>query len=154
MSDLCNHSSVGIVVERDGKFLLFQRQKYPIAMAPAAGHVDEYPGVPNGSASEKPVFLDAAVRELWEETGLVVRPGQMKLVLETTTPNECRRQTVDGGDPWHLWRVYSVRVDGSQQPRGNKDESANLRWYTPDEIRKLPDLELVWGDMLRQIKVI
>lgn len=152
--DLCNHTSVGILVERDDKFLLFKRQQDPIAMAPPAGHVDEYPGVPIGSDSEEPPFLDAAVRELREETALRVRPGQMKLVLNTTMPNQCRRSPVDGNRHWHRWRVYWVRVDDSQTPRGNGHESADLRWLTPAEIRDLTDLEDVWRAMLTQMKVI
>lgn len=154
MSDLCNHSSVGIIVERDGRFLLFQRQKFPIAKAPAAGHVDEYDGIPIGSASEERTFRDAGVRELEEETGLRVRPGLMKLVLTMTMSNVCRRKTIDGTRHWHLWRVYWVRVDSGQEPRGNADESADLAWYTASEIDALPDLEQVWRTMLKQIGVI
>jgi hypothetical protein len=48
VTDACNHTSVGVVAMRDGKILLFQRQKFPIAKAPCAGHVDELDGVPTG----------------------------------------------------------------------------------------------------------
>lgn len=154
MADLCNHSSVGIIAERDGRYLLFQRKKFPIAKAPAAGHVDEYDGIPTGAAKEEHIFRDAGVRELKEETGLRVRAGQMKLVLTVRTRNECRRETIDGARHWHLWRVYRVRVDGQQQPRGNADESDDLAWYTPTEIAALPDLEPVWRDMLKHIGII
>jgi len=152
--DLCNHSSVGVIVERDGKFLLFQRQKLPIAKAPAAGHVDEFDGIPTGDVTEERTFRDAAVRELEEETGLRVRPGQMKLVLTTTRANQCRRKTIDGAKHWHLWRVYQVHVDHQQEPRGNDSESADLAWYTASEIAALPDLESVWREMFQQIGVI
>ncbi|MCW2901731.1 MAG: hypothetical protein JWO67_3996 [Streptosporangiaceae bacterium] len=157
MSDLCNHSSVGVVAERDGKFLLFDRQKFPKCKAPCAGHVDledGLNGVPTGADSEEPAFRAAGVRELEEETGLRVHARDMKHALKYVAKTKCRRQSIDGDEGWHLWRVYRVQIDGWQQERGKADESANLAWFTPDEIRKLTNLEPVWGDMLRRMKVI
>jgi 8-oxo-dGTP pyrophosphatase MutT (NUDIX family) len=109
---------------------------------------------PPGARGEEPIFRDAGVRELHEETGLTVRPRNLQLALTKTTPNQCRRQPVDGDRHWHLWRVYIVQITGRQQARGNADESADLRWYTPAEVRALPDLEPVWRDMLTTMRVI
>lgn len=155
MTDPCNHSVVGVLAERDGRFLLFDRQQDPKCKAPCAGHVDELgDNVPTGAASEERFYRAAGVRELEEETGLRVRPDEMVHVLRRKAYTKCRRDSIDGDVSWHLWHVYRVQIDGWQQPRGKADESANLAWFTPDEIRKLPDLEPVWRDMLKQMKVI
>lgn len=155
--DTCNHSSVGVLVVQDGRYLLFQREKFPIKKAPCAGHVDEadgLSGVPVGAPSEEPAFRAAAVRELKEETGLEVRPRNLKLALTKASGNECRRPPVDGSEPWHLWRVYYTTAPAGQTPRGNAAESSGLCWYTPAEIAALPDLEPVWREMLEEIHII
>lgn len=155
MTDLCNHTSVGVVARRGGRILLFQRQKFPLKKAPCAGHVDSWAGIPTGTgAAEAEYYLAEAVKELSEETGLIVRHRDLNLVHTAHYDNACRRETVDGGPPWHLWRVYTVEIGAGQTPRGNGSESKDLAWYTPAELVALPDLEPVWRDMLRQIGMI
>lgn len=154
-TDLCNHTSASVLVQRDGKYALADRVKFPFFKAPSAGHVDEYPGIPKGfGAQEERIYREAAARELGEEFGLRVRPADLRLALQVRMDNACRRQTVDGGPPWHLWRVYTVTVDSGQQTRTAADEAADLGWYAPAEISALNDLEPVWRDMLKQIGTI
>jgi 8-oxo-dGTP pyrophosphatase MutT (NUDIX family) len=154
MSGLCNHTSVGVLARREDRYALFQRAKYPIAKAPCAGHVDELDGVPTGARSEEPAYRAAGVRELEEETGLTVRGRDLQLVLTAMYRNACRRRPVDGGSPWHLWLVYSVTIGPGQRAKANGHENTDLRWYTPQEIAALGDLEPVWRTMLTQIRII
>ncbi|REF00333.1 NUDIX hydrolase [Thermomonospora umbrina] len=155
MPDTCNHTSVGVIAERSGRYLLFQRKKFPIAKAPSAGHVDELDGIPTGKGRrEESVYLDAAVRELEEETGLRVPARTLRLALTTTAKNRCRRSPVDGGDHWHLWRVYHALIPAGAETRAAPAESADLAWYTPAEISALTDLEPVWRDFLTALRII
>lgn len=155
MSDLCNHTSVGVLAVRDGKILAFQRQTWPLNLAPCAGHVDEHPGVPRGTGQlEEAIYASAAVRELEEETGLTVRGQDLRPVFCGRMDNACRRKTIDGDEHWHYWRVYVARIDGRQEPRGNARESADLAWYTRNELLARRDLEPVWRDMINNIKEI
>lgn len=155
MPDLCNHTSASVLVARDGRYALADRVKFPLFKAPSAGHVDECPGIPTGVGTHEPrIYREAAVRELEEEFGLRVRPADLRLALQVRMDNACRRQTVDGGPHWHLWRVYTVTIDSRQQTRTAADEAANLAWYTPAQIGALPDLEPVWRDMLKRMGTI
>lgn len=148
----CNHTSVGVLAVRDGKILAFQRQTWPLKLAPPAGHVDEHPGVPRGTGQlEEAVFATAAVRELEEEVGLTVRVADLRLVFSGRMDNACRRKTVDGDKHWHYWRVYAARIDDRQQPQGNARESKDLAWYTRNELLARGDLEPVWRDILGKI---
>ena len=153
----CNHTSVGIIVERYGSLLLIERQKFPIGMAVPAGHVDE------GETYEQ-----AAYRELFEETGLEAHG--LILVIEGRRYQSCRRP----GGSFHDWKVYRAHVTHSQELRENTDECKRIDWYTPEYVAHLakrtelyvaqqlspaqwqasPGLEVVWYQFLRNLKLI
>jgi len=155
MTDTCNHTSVGVIAEMGSRYLLFQRLKFPIAKAAPAGHVDELDGIPTGRGSrEERIYLEAAIRELEEETGLKVRPGNLRLVLTKTTRNACRRTPVDGGEHWHLWRIYHVHIPAGSRTRPAPAESTDPAWYTPAEIAALEDLEPVWREFFETLRII
>lgn len=138
---------------RDGKVLLGQRRKYPVAKAPCAGHVEEWPGIPTGAAAEENVFRQAGVRELEEEFSLKVRPRDLRLAFPPVVMhNRCRRDTVDGGGPWHMWWVFTVDIPAHASPRGNRTEMTDLAWYSIPDALRLPDLEDVWRVFLNQIQ--
>jgi ADP-ribose pyrophosphatase YjhB (NUDIX family) len=152
VADLCNHTSVGVVPVRDGRILLGQRQKFPRKKAPCAGHVEELDGIPTGASGEEPIFRAAGVRELDEEFHLHVNARDLDPVISMSTQNRCRRDTVDGGPPWHHWWVYAVTIGPGQEPRGNGSEMTGLGWYTPAEALALPDLEDVWRTFLQKAR--
>jgi 8-oxo-dGTP pyrophosphatase MutT (NUDIX family) len=127
----CNNTSVGMIVERDGQYLLFRRVKKPWGYAPSAGHVDEVPSL--GHPGEAAIYEQAARRELLEEVGLIAE--RLDLVWEGITRFPCRRS---GGD-WHKWRVYRASVGPDAQPIGRADESHDLAWYWPEELAQLAD---------------
>lgn len=118
MAKICDHTSVGMLVWKEGKLLLIERKKYPFGFAIPAGHVDEDKS-----------FDDAAKRELKEEVGLDT--AELKLVAEGREENPCRRE--DGS--WHLWKIYEIMATGELE--GNIEETKRIDWYSQEEIKKL-----------------
>ncbi len=116
---VCNHTSVGLIVERGGKMLLIERKIFPLTYAFPAGHVDE------GEA-----YDHAAARELQEEVGLKAK--KIELIAEGRVENPCSR----GGGTWHYWRVYRIEAQGDM--KRSEEETKQAGWYTKEEINNLP----------------
>lgn len=155
MSKICDHTSVGMIVEKDGKTLLIERAKFPKGFACPAGHVDEDDSYEN-----------SAKRELKEEVGLDAT--KITLITEKRKENPCRRE--DGS--WHYWKIYKVEVEG--ELNRSLDETKKAGWYTKDEIKKLgerteeylngkisedewnenPGLEPVWFEWFKELEII
>lgn len=147
----CNHTSVGVLVARDGRLLLINRASPPYGWAPPAGHVE--PGETYGAA---------AARELAEETGL--HAADLRHLISKRYPNRCRRP---GGDH-HDWAVYEADVVGhpvlSPEIRGwrwaSAVELADLVTLTrahlasdatPEQWKEHPGLEPVWVELLGKL---
>lgn len=155
MSRMCNHAVAAVLVEYNGRFLLLQRLTFPIFKAGPAGHVDELTHIPDGRASEEYVFRAAAARELEEECGVTVPAGALKLVVKGLRSDAvCARPPVDGGAHWASWYAYRVRLAREPKLTPEPGKTADLRWYTPSEIRALPDLEPVWLEIFKQAGII
>ncbi len=155
MPDICDHTSVGMLVWRSGKLLMIERRKFPFGVAPPAGHVDTH-----GS------FERAASEELTEEVGLT--STQLTQVLAGARSNPCRRQ----GGSWHYWRIYEAKAIGTLKP--SRSETKSARWYSLNEIAQLlertqsfqngqisksewedrPGIEPVWADIFRELGLI
>ncbi len=119
MSDKeCDHTSVGMLVEKDEGILLIERVKKPFGFALPAGHVDE-----------DKEYDKAAARELKEEVGLDAK--HLELIAEGRKENPCRRE----GGSWHYWKIYRVLTQGELLP--NTDEAKEARWYPRNAIKKL-----------------
>lgn len=124
-SDLCDHTSVGVIVtDEHGRYLLIERAEYPHAWALPAGHVDDH-GNPGKTAREK----------VSEETGLTV--GQLEHVTGGWRPNQCCRLIRQGRTPGHHWTVYRVTVTG--EPAPSADKTRATRWVTGAELQALAD---------------
>ena len=150
----CDHTSVGILVWKNGKLLLIERKNFPFGFAPPAGHLD-------GDSYE-----EAAKRELKEEVGLDVK--KLKLVFEEKANNACKR--IDGD--WHYWKIYGVEVVGNITR--SLEETKKVGWYDKREIVDLinrtndysygkmtekewqenPGIETVWVDWFKKLKII
>ena len=155
MSKECDHKSVGILVWQNDKILLIKRKKPPFGFAPPAGHVDDDIS-----------FENAAKRELQEEVGLTTK--SIELLIEGRKDNPCRR---NGGN-WHYWKIYKAVTSGEikrseeetkQAKFVNKDLLLKLVEKTERYIRKeisngewerMPGLELVWHNWLKELKII
>lgn len=124
MPKRCDFTSSAVIV-RDvrGRFALLQRARFPIAIAPASGHIDQH-----GSPEQ------AAVAELAEELGLTVpidalRPTSVQAQL---VYNPCRR--VDGDHHyWWVFEVTGVEADLNPSPQ----ETRGAGWYSQDEVERL-----------------
>ena len=110
MKEPCNHTSVGMIVERDGKLLLIERKIFPIKYAPPAGHVDEGED-----------YAHASARELKEEVGLDAT--SLELIAEGRKENKCSRP----GGSWHYWKIYKIEAAGDVHRSEGETKSAG--WY-------------------------
>ncbi len=126
MTKTCDNTSVGVIIKNiDGKFALLERAKFPIGIAPVAGHIDDH-----GSAEQ------AAIDEAEEELGLTIEPADLLATKITNrrVNNQCRRP---GGD-YHVWTVYEAEQflgDLSPDPEATKGAA----WYTAAQLQKLAD---------------
>ena len=120
MTKVCDNRSVGVLIQRGGMWLVFERATPPAGVAPVAGHVDDH-GSPEA----------AAVAEVSEEVGLTV--VGLELLLNVTLPNVCRRP---GGDH-HEWWVYRAGVYGDVA--ASERETRNPRWVAGRDLQDLAD---------------
>ena len=153
MTVVCDNKSVGvIIINQYDEVLLLERARFPLGLAPPAGHIDEH-----GSD------IAAAIAEVQEEAGIVLRPTNLtKKIAHRRVENKCRRV---GGD-YHVWDIYTATVDDtflSPDPH----ETNGAAWYTKGEIQELitktlslnheatqddmPVLELFWVGVLIEL---
>lgn len=115
---ICDHTSVGILVWKEGKLLLIERGQFPWGFSIPAGHVD-------GDAT----YEESAKRELFEEVGLTAI--SLKLEIEGRKENVCRR--TEGA--WHYWKLYTIEAVGDLER--SLEEVKQVGWYTKEEIAEL-----------------
>lgn len=105
------HGSL-VAIWRDGKILLLQttyRRRYSLPGGYVRFHEDA---------------LQAAVRELREETGISLAPTAFRHAWHGTRDFEFRRDTID---------IWEVTVDTPADLRANHREIGWMGWKTPDE---------------------
>ncbi|HEX8122357.1 MAG TPA: NUDIX hydrolase [Solirubrobacteraceae bacterium] len=107
------HAAGGVVV-RDGAICLVHRPRY-----------DDW-SVPKGKVDEGETFEEAALREVWEETGLRCRLGA-ELAPARYRDHKDRPKLV------RYWLMEPVQDDGFAP----NDEVDELRWLAPAEAREL-----------------
>jgi 8-oxo-dGTP diphosphatase len=115
-------TACALCVDEEGRLLLVRR-----AHDPHGGTWD----LPGGFLEEAEHPLDALRRELHEETGLEVEPGEFVgiwLDRYGDAPNA----------PTTLNLYWTARVVGGEPEAG--DDAAELRWFAPDELP--PDDEI------------
>lgn len=114
------HEVSGVFV-RDpaGRFLFFERAKYPFGLTVPAGHRDVHAG-----RSEDPAHT--ASRELREETGLS-SDRLVHIASDNIVGDECRR-----GANAHHWHAYLMLAPAGLQPR-IRGEGSQPVWLTLDQ---------------------
>jgi 8-oxo-dGTP diphosphatase len=136
MAKICDHTSVGMFVWKEGKLLLIERRKFPPGFAVPAGHVDG-----------DDTYEEAAKRELKEEVGLDA--VKLELVYEGRRENPCRRE----GGTWHHWKIYKVEAAG--EVKRSEEETKQAGWYSVEEMRAMYDkIEPVWQVLFKELKVL
>lgn len=161
MEKWCDNQSVGVVLKnQQGELALLKRGRYPVGMAPAAGHIDAH-GTPE----------QAAIDELHEELGVdLAINGLTKTVIEhRLVKNLCRRP----GGEYHIWNIYEATIDGAEL-KPDPHETKGAGWYALGAVQALanrtklymnrdinerewrnnPGLEVVWYDFLSELKYI
>lgn len=107
--------AVGAVAIRDGKMLMVRRGREP-----GRGLWS----LPGGRVERGEYLRDALVREVHEETGIVVVPSALVGILEVV------------GDPHYVILDFAAEPQGSTEPvaQGDADEA---RWVPLDEVSSL-----------------
>ena len=112
--------------------LLVQRENAPFAGGWA---------LPGGFVDEGEQVIDAAPRELEEETGLLVEALELLGVYDTP-----------GRDPrgWTVSVVYLARVSARAQVKGG-DDARDAHWFATDELPELAfDHAVIVADALKR----
>ena len=120
--------AVGVVVVRDGKLLLIQRGKDPGRGLWA---------VPGGMVELGETSREAAAREAFEETGLVVEVGDVVWIADAVVHDEQGRI-----------RYHNVIVDFlAKAPIGEPqcaDDAMDVRWIGPEDIVDITVTRSMW----------
>ena len=107
------------VIESDGRFLITKRHPDK-----KAGNMWEFTG---GGTLAGETTTDSAIRELFEETGIKVNKGELKLLTTYVHKN-------------YFMDIYAVKKDISiSDIRLKTDEAVDVKWATPSEIQQLID---------------
>jgi ADP-ribose pyrophosphatase YjhB (NUDIX family) len=114
---------VGAVIIDEDCVLLVKRARPPLQ--------DRW-SIPGGVLEVGELVREAAVREVREETGLIVEPGDLLGVYDRVLRNPEQRVQYH----YVLIDFLCRRVGGELQAA---DDAAEVRWFARDE---LPDLEL------------
>jgi ADP-ribose pyrophosphatase YjhB (NUDIX family) len=113
------HYSVGALIKRGNKYLLFERKRRPFGYTVIAGHLEK---------DEDPTH--AIKREIKEESGLAATG--LKLVFE----GDIKGDLCSKGAPIHYWRLYSCQVEG--RVKTSSEAMKKPRWFTREKIKNLP----------------
>jgi 8-oxo-dGTP diphosphatase len=110
----------GALVTRRGRLLLVRR-----AFAPWRGAWD----IPGGFCGPREHPAHAAVREVREETGLVVRVGDiLGMWIDTYAPEG------PAADKVTLNIYFHAVIEGPAEERTDPNEVAEIGWFAPDEL--------------------
>ncbi len=131
----------GALVTRDGQLLLVRR-----AHEPWRGSWD----VPGGFCGPREHPADAAMREVREETSLVVRvSGVLGMWIDTYAPRG------DGAEKVTLNIYFHATPEGPAEARTDPNEVAEIRWFAADELPAetafpghLPEVLHAWRESL------
>jgi ADP-ribose pyrophosphatase YjhB (NUDIX family) len=119
-----------VVVRRGHRFLLVQEKKY-----------GETWSIPGGRVEPGEAIADAAIREVYEESGVPIQLDGIYRVEHTPHDTACRVRVLFAGTP----------RDDTPPKTTADDESLRAAWLTLDEIRALPLRGAELGILLESI---
>ena len=125
---------VGAIVLHEGRVLLVKR-----GHAPGLGLWS----VPGGLVDLGETTVDAARREVDEETGLTVRIAGLVGVLDRVT------RDAEGRVRYHWVLIDYLAIPESTETLTAGSDAAEVRWVTIDEVERLPITEGLM-DMIRR----
>jgi 8-oxo-dGTP pyrophosphatase MutT (NUDIX family) len=108
--------------------LVFDEQRRVLLVRPS--HRDNVWVAPGGAVDPDEQPQDAVVREVWEETGLVVEPTELRGVFGGP---EYRVWYANGDEVGYMMAVYECRATGGAL-RADGDEIAEARYFAPAEL--------------------
>ena len=113
---------VGALIVENGRVVLIKRGKAPL--------LGEW-SIPGGMLELGETLRQGAEREALEETGLAVRATELLGVFDRVVPD------AEGKIIYHyvLIDFLCERISGELQAGA---DAADARWFTPDEVAKLP----------------
>jgi 8-oxo-dGTP pyrophosphatase MutT (NUDIX family) len=103
-----------VVVRRGHRFLLTQERKYGSTWS-----------IPGGRVEPGETLVDAAIREVYEETGVPIRIDGLLRIEHAAAPNSVRMRVLFTGSP----------IDDTAPKTTADEESLGAAWLTLDEIR-------------------
>jgi ADP-ribose pyrophosphatase YjhB (NUDIX family) len=106
-----------VIVRRGHRFLMTQEQKYGSTWS-----------IPGGRVEPGESLVDAAIREVHEETGVPVRIDGILRIEHAPADNSARMRVLFMGTP----------IDDTQPKTTADAESLGAAWLTIDEIRNRP----------------
>jgi 8-oxo-dGTP pyrophosphatase MutT (NUDIX family) len=112
---------VSCFLEHEGRFLLLHRSD--------SENEGNRWGAPAGKVEKGEDLLDAATRELFEETGITLRKERLRYWGKTFV----RYPKFD-----FVYHIYSTEHLGGPQIKINLKEHKNFRWVTPTEALAMP----------------
>lgn len=122
------------VVERDGLLLMVQNERR------IGGRTVRTWDLPGGQVEPGELLQEALLRELHEETGLLVAtPPEFLFVQEGERVVDARRR--------HAWRSFFFSCDAVGEPRAGAEVLA-VRWFARADL--MPELVAPYHDSFRQ----
>lgn len=118
-----DHAVVDVLVERDGRFLLIEETK--------PGREGKF-SIPGGHIDPHETIIEAAIREVEEESGYIVEPIGLVGIYQAVYP----RINVSGP-------VLAAKVVGGGAVVSK--EHPNSFWATVDEVERFAELGQIFG---------
>ena len=133
--------TAGIIIFKESKVLLVRHQDKSDHM------VGKY-GIPAGRINDNESDIDAAIRELEEETGLIADKEKLRAIPKTYTADIKRKDRI---------KQFSLKVfvcaDYSGEIRGSEETAPE--WIEIKDLNKLdllPNVEMIIADEIKKLK--